>query len=290
MAVVNRNPSTMKINKFLLSILILIVSHHNVLAQQTTIRHFNLFKPVPKDQMRDMETDRPDVTESPFTVDAGHFQYETDFLKFKREKDEISSQRTFLINQADLKLGITNSTDFQIIIQTFGIKSDLDLSTGAKTTDKGIGDLTVRLKQNLLGNDGGSFSIAILPYLKFPTSQFENENRYEGGLVLPMQLKLPNDWKLGFQIEGDRLKDKYDRQMHTELLQSVTLSHEILKGLDGIAETYYTYNFKEHHFSNYLNAALQMAIARDFKVDAGLNYGIQTDAEKTYFIGTSFRF
>lgn len=28
--------------------------------------------------MRDFETDRPDVTESAYTVDAGHFQLETD--------------------------------------------------------------------------------------------------------------------------------------------------------------------------------------------------------------------
>ncbi|RZL14938.1 MAG: transporter, partial [Pedobacter sp.] len=231
----------MKINRFLLSIFILIVTHHSVTAQQSSAKHFSLFNPVPKDRMRDMETDRPDVTESPFTIDAGHFLYEADLLKFKNEKDEISSQRTFLINQADLKLGITNSTDVQIIIQSFGTKSDLDLVTGIKTNERGIGDLTIRVKQNLLGNDGGRFSIAVLPYLKLPTSHFEQENRYEGGLVIPIQLKLPNDWKLGFQIEGDRLKDKYDAQMHTELLQSVTLSHEILKRLDGIAETYYTY-------------------------------------------------
>lgn len=280
----------MKINKFLLSISIVTMTCHSIFAQELVVKHSNLFKPVPKERMRDMETDRPNITESPFTVDAGHFQYEADVFKFKNEKDEISSQRTFLINQANLKLGITNSTDFQIIFQMFGSKNDIDQATGIKTTESGVGDLTLRVKQNLLGNNGGRFSIAILPYLKIPTSHFEQDNRYEGGLVVPMQLKLPHDWKLGFQIEDDRLKDKYEAQMHTELLQSVTISHEIIKGLDGMAETYYSYNIKEHHIANYLNAALQMSIAKDFKVDAGLNYGIQTDAEKTYFVGTSFRF
>jgi hypothetical protein len=91
-------------------------------------------------------------------------------------------------------------------------------------------------------------------------------------------------------VEGDRLKDKHENAMHTELLQSLTLGHEIVKGLDGIAETFYTYDFKAHHWSNFLNAALQMELAKDFKIDAGLNYGVQHDAEKNYFIGTSFRF
>jgi hypothetical protein len=281
---------TIKINKSLLSILVLIITCNALLAQEKDIKYSNLFKPVSKERMRDLETDRPDITESPFTVDAGHFQYETDLVKFKKEKDEISSQRTFLINQANLKLGITNSTDFQVIIQTFGTKTEHDLATGSKSVSHGIGDLTLRIKQNLLGNNGGNFSIAVLPYLKFPTSKFDQENRYEGGLVVPIQVKLPHDWKLGFQVEGDRLKDKHENYMHTEFLQSVTLSHEILKGLEGIAETYYTYDFKAHHLSNYLNAAVQMSLAKDFKIDAGLNYGIQTDAEQTYFVGTSFRF
>ena len=33
---------------------------------------YNLFNPVPENLMRDLSPDRPDVTESPFTVDAGH--------------------------------------------------------------------------------------------------------------------------------------------------------------------------------------------------------------------------
>ena len=60
--------------------------------------------------------------------------------------------------------------------------------------------------------------------------------------------------------------------------------------LNGIAETFYTYDFKQHHWANFLDAAVQLELVKDFRVDAGLNYGIQSDAEKNYFIGTSFRF
>ena len=41
---------------------------------------YHLFNPVPKEKMRDFVTDRPDRTESPISVDAGHFQIETDLL------------------------------------------------------------------------------------------------------------------------------------------------------------------------------------------------------------------
>src|SRR5688572_5942243 len=38
--------------------------------------HYHLFNPTPRAQMREMSTDRPDQTESPYTVDAGHVQVE----------------------------------------------------------------------------------------------------------------------------------------------------------------------------------------------------------------------
>ena len=39
---------------------------------------YHLFAPVPRSAMRPLSTDRPDTTESPYTVDAGHFQMEMD--------------------------------------------------------------------------------------------------------------------------------------------------------------------------------------------------------------------
>src|SRR5687767_4843881 len=43
---------------------------------------YHLFRPTPRHLMRDLATDRPDVTESPYTVDAGHFQAELSFIEY----------------------------------------------------------------------------------------------------------------------------------------------------------------------------------------------------------------
>lgn len=257
-------------------------------GQKASKKDFSLFSPVPRTQMRDMETDRPDVTESPYTVDAGHFQLETDLVRTTREISELKETHTLLINQMNLKIGLTNSTAVQIGYQTYGRQSEREFDSDSKTISDGHGDFTFRIKQNIIGNDGGNFALALLPYVKFPTSRYE-DSRIEGGLIVPMQYKLPGEWNLGFQVELDRLKDKDQQSMHTEFLQTLTISHSIIKGLDGIAETYYTYDFKEHQFSNYINAALQLDVAKDFKLDAGLNIGIQQAAAKHYFIGVSYR-
>lgn len=43
---------------------------------------YSLFNPTPRLLMRPMSTDRPDKTESLYTVDAGHFQFEADLVSF----------------------------------------------------------------------------------------------------------------------------------------------------------------------------------------------------------------
>ncbi|UZT98682.1 transporter [Chryseobacterium fluminis] len=257
-------------------------------GQQTSPKNYSLFNPVPRAEMREMETDRPDVTESPYTVDAGHFQLETDLVRNTIERSDSQKTNTLLINQMNIKIGLTGSTALQIGFQTYGRQKETELDSGTKTLTEGPGDLTLRIKQNILGNNDGNFALALLPYVKLPTSRFE-DSRFEGGLIVPMQYKLPGEWNLGFQVELDRLKDQDQNAMHTEFLQTLTVSHSITKGIDGIAETYYTYDFKSHHFSNYINAAVQMEVARDFKLDAGLNLGIQHTAAKHYFIGASYR-
>lgn len=257
-------------------------------AQQDSQKKYTLFNSVPKSLMREMETDRPDVTESPYTVDAGHIQYEADVIRLKREESEQTRTKTLLINQANVKIGITASTAIQIGFQSYGVQNETDKKSGDISKTRGFGDITLRIKQNITGNNNGNFVMALLPYANIPSSQYDDESRFEYGLIVPMLYKFAGEWNLGFQVEVDRLKDQDLPEMHTEFLQTLTISHPLTKSIDGIAETYYTYDFKAHEFSNYINAALQMEVAKNFKLDAGLNYGLQHHAEKHYFIGFSY--
>jgi len=249
-------------------------------------KSYSLFRPVPKAQLREMETDRPDVTESPITTDAGHFQVETDLYRLEKTKGEQELTTQFF-NQANLKLGIGRSTAVQLVVESYTLNKTQ--SGGEIERNHGFGDLTLRIKQNLLGNDKGNFAIALLPYLKFPTARAQEDDQYEGGLIVPMALKFSGEWKLGMQIEMDRLQLEQGDGYKTQILESLTISHPLCKKLDAIAETYYTYDIQGHEWNNFLNAALQFELAKDIKLDGGLNYGLQHEAMKSYFLGLSFR-
>ena len=81
---------------------------------------FHLFNPVPKEKMRDFATDRPDRTESPITVDAGHFQIETDFIVMNQDKTTVAGQEIktsgFGVMVSNLKAGLTDNIDFQVVL------------------------------------------------------------------------------------------------------------------------------------------------------------------------------
>gem|GEM_PF-5119181 len=51
---------------------------------------FHLFHPTPTEWMREFSTDRPDQTESPHTVDAGHFQIEVDAVTAEFDRDRTN--------------------------------------------------------------------------------------------------------------------------------------------------------------------------------------------------------
>lgn len=258
-------------------------------AQQAKTGKYFLFRPVPKSQMREMATDRPGITETPITVDAGHFQYETALINYGIERAEGIKTKTYTINDLDFHVGLTNSTALQLMLDSYIVEEEQERSTGKKIRNEGLGDLTFRLKQNLRGNDGGNFSIALLPYFTLPTARNSDNNKVEAGLMLPMEFKLPAEWTLGLQLEVDRLKDKDKNALHTEVLQAISLSHSVIGALDGVAETYQTYEFKKHQWTNYVNAALQYAVNSNCKFDAGLSYGLQHDAQRSFFLGLAYR-
>lgn len=261
-----------------------------VVANAQNKSQYNLFKPTPVNELREFETDRPTIIESPLTVDAGHIMYETDLIRLETQKTETEDNRQWLFNNANIKLGLTNSTDFQVFIESYGIERSKGLSTGERQTMQGFGDIRLRIKQNIVGNDKGNFALSVLPYIKFPTNKYSDNKKYEGGLIVPMEVKLPGEWKLELQVEADRLKDEDDDSYHTELMQGAGVSHKFGEKLEAFAETYYTYDFKKHHIYNFLNAELQYELSDHFLIDGGVYYGIQKHAAHNYFAGAAFRF
>lgn len=261
---------------------------------------YNLFKPVPKDLMREMSTDRPDQTESPYTVDAGHFQVEWNAFGFTRDRKNVEHSGERVDNYQYLapnfKMGLTNRIDLQFVFDGYQIQNERSRDEDGrifKETRQGAGDITSRLKINVFGNDGGKVALGVMPFVKFPTNQ-ENlgNNDVEGGLIIPVAVELPHGWGMGFMTEIDILRDEGVDHYHTEFLNTITFSHDIIGNLGGYMEFAANVNTEDaSKWAGQIDMGMTYGIGDNIQIDWGVNIGVTRAADDVQpFVGVTFRF
>ena len=259
--------------------------------------HYTLFNPTPRELMREMNTDRPDKTESPYTVDAGHFQVEADVLNYSY--DHYNPARTdtrvetVSIAPMNLKVGLCNDVDLQLVLETYESVRTHDFATGTVQNNRGFGDVLVRMKWNAWGNEGGATAFAVMPYLKLPTSQDNlGNNSVEGGVIFPFALELPAGWSMGLMTQLDLVHDVSGSGHHPEFLNSVTFGHDIIGELAGYAEFFSAVSTESgSDWIGTVDVGLTYGLTRDIQLDGGVSIGVTRAADDINpFIGISWRF
>jgi hypothetical protein len=240
---------------------------------------FSLFDPVPADQLRSFATDRPTKSDSPYTVDAGHFQVEMDAVNWSYHRDSLAktTSSNLLILDPALKAGIAPDMDIEFDLVPVTLNHTHDRNDGTRSSSVGFGDLVTRLKLNVIGNDHGNEVLAIVPYVKAPTAcDGCGNNHWEGGATLPFILILPSDWTLNVTNEADLQENADPHGMHMNYQSLINLSHPLL--LDSLTAygEFWTDTDRDHGMRRQysLDFALAWLAAVDFQVDAGINLGL----------------
>jgi hypothetical protein len=257
---------------------------------------YNLFHPTPRELMREMSTDRPDQTESPYTVDAGHFQVEMDFANatFDHDKSRGGDVKTEVWGVAplNLKLGLLNNVDIQFLLDPYVDVRVEDRVANTVDNASGFGDLQTRLKINLWGNDGGKTAFGIMPFIKWPLPESSLRNgRTEGGVIFPLSVELPAGWGMGLMTEFDFVTDGaggYD----TEYFNTITFGHDIVGNLGGYVEFVALVTPESgEDWQGQVDAGFTYGLNKNTQLDFGCNFGV-TDSAPDFnpFLGFSFRF
>jgi hypothetical protein len=251
-----------------------------------------LLNRVPTEQMRSFSTDRPTKSNVPYTVDAGHFQYETDLVNFTRQAIGAARTDTLLVPNPTFKVGVTNNADVEVNVPFAGVHT-YGTATPSSTL-WGIGDTFVRSKINLWRNDGGNTAAAIIPYVKAPSAPIGIGNgAVEGGLIGPVAFSLPNSFTLLLVPEIDVLKDSLGSDYHGNYVFDVNLSREVVKNVTAYVELWSDYNADPTATARLMSfdVALAWAFLPNTQVDVGANFGLTsaTPAVQVY-AGLSQRF
>jgi hypothetical protein len=253
---------------------------------------YSLFNPTPSGLLRELAADRPDKTESPYTVDAGHLQLEMDFANFTADSQEDTRLRSWNLAPINLKVGLLNNVDLQIIFGGYVRACTTDKVGNGRTIQSGVGDLVARLKINFWGNDGGKVAFAVLPFVKFPTSTGDVGNgAWEGGVIFPLAIQLPLAFEVGMETGVNFPRDeRHDYQ--AEFINSITVGHSIAGKLSGYIEFFSSATTEPHAgLVATADAGLLYALGENIQIDGGCNFGLTGSADDfNPFTGITIRF
>lgn len=257
---------------------------------------YTLFDPTPDSALRDFNPDRPTKITGPFTVDAGRWQIETDFLSYTLQRGSGTSTETWQALDPVLKLGLTNSVDLELMVPGLLLDRISRESTGRTLSrDLGTGDPTLKAKVNLFGNDGGDVAFALVPYITVPSGDRHfGAGQMQGGLLAPLYLALPRDFKLTLQTEVDALANEKSPGTHAAFTNIASLSHTVpgVKDLTAFVEFYSAISTEAGGSDTYtFDTALAYLVEPNTQLDLGANIGLNRDApDYQLYSGIAHRF
>lgn len=238
---------------------------------------------------REMSTDRPDATESPYTVPAGRWQIELSVVEHSRDDaGGVSGRETSWLG-ANVKLGLGRNLDLQLVVNPYVRRVEPGVSTPAA----GVGDLQVRAKLSLIGNDGGPVAFALMPFVTVPSGASAISNGHvEGGLILPVAVStLPLGLDLGMMAEVDVNRTATDQTYGLNLGHTITVGYTLPAGYGAFLEYAGSAALSTGRaYLGFLDTGITFRPAGTIQFDAGVRLGIIGAAEDlVLFAGLSFR-
>ena len=257
---------------------------------------YTLFNPTPDDQLRPFSTDRPGKTHSSLTVDAGHFQLESDFWNYTwdRFSRDRTTTRAYSVTNPFLKLGVTNWAEIEIQVPTYNRLSVRSRNGAGNLRARGFGDLLIGGKINLFGNDKGDQALALYPLIKLPTAaRGLGNNMVEYSINVPYTIALPARFSVTFEPAVGLLRNLNKQGYHADYQLLANLNRPIIgetvtAALEIAAEFTTDHNIRRRYT---IDPSLQWLITPALQLDVGAYIGLNKDApDYNPYIGISFRY
>jgi len=273
----------------LLSLTVTLLSTMTAGAQDKSA--YNLFNPTPTKLMRDLSADRPDGTESPYTVDAGRYQIELSFIDYTRNDDNGVKTDSFTVFDTNIKAGLTHNMDLQIVFGTY-VQEETDGPGTTETRDEGFSDIQLRLKINLWGNDGGETAFGIMPFIKLPSSNDVSNDRVEGGIASMLAWNVAENWGLGFMTEFDAVYDENDNDYDFQFIHTLVLGFDVVGPVGAYVEYIGVLNTEtDNDYQAIFSTGITYAINNNLLLDVGTQIGLtQAADDMNMFTGLTWRF
>lgn len=237
--------------------------------------------------LRELTTDRPDATESPYTIDAGRVQIEVDAASHTRDRRDGVRTTEWVVAPFNLRYGLTPRTELAFIVTPY-----LEVGTrernGPRTALRGFGPTVFRTKLNFFGNDGGGTALGLIADVKVPTAADGLDNdKVEGALTFPVAYGLGWGWDGAAMTSVEFVHTDAGRR--AVWVNTITFARELAPELGGFLE--FTSAAGDGTHVATFNAGLTRRLGPRVQLDCGVNVGLSRAApDLTVFAGVARKF
>lgn len=216
----------------------------------------------------------------PFTIEPGRFSIEYSPVYYVREREPGVRVQTWSM-PITFKLGVLQNLDVHVGFDPIihGREDDRDSATRIITS--GFGDVIVRGKYNLWGNDGDTdTALAVMPFVQIPTERIDGSRPIAFGVFMPFAWSVWEgfeiDWTPGFA--GVRGIDT-SRQVF-EFTSDVTFNQELAEHVTGFVEFASAITSERGQgWVGLVGAGLTFDVTDDLVIEPAVHFGITSAAE-----------
>lgn len=261
-------------------------------AEPEQERPYSFLNPTPREFRRPLTADRPDATESPYSLNAGALQLELSFAEYTFDDNAAGQSDTVDVAPFLLRYGLTENTDLQLTWTPYSTTS------GDAGDADGIGDIGLRLKVNIYGNDRGPLAVGVLPFVTFPTGEDEiGSGNVEGGVIIPVSYDLSEviaeGWGVGGQVQFDFSEDSDGEGTVGGFAHTLVLGIPVSERIGLYAEYIGEIALEQgDDYSPFFSTGATYAIDDDTQLDLGVVSGLDNDdtEDLRIFAGVTLRF
>ncbi|GAA3923887.1 transporter [Hymenobacter algoricola] len=251
-------------------------------------RDYTLFRPVPRDSLQELRPDRPGVSESPFTVDPGHFQVESDLLRLLNKRAPDHRERDLHFNHVLLKLGLTMRTDVQVQLDSYSWQKQWNEQQQPERR-QGFGDLTVRVKRSLAGEHGKPDALAVMALVRLPVGSAVGTRAAEYGLMVPYSHDFSKELNVQIQLRSELNYDDAASRRFVLLGPSTAIDYEFSPFWSAFAEVAGQWDVRQTAWQASVNVGPQLHLSNNLILDGGAHLALTPATDHEYFLGFSFR-
>lgn len=235
-------------------------------------------------------TDRPTRANAVCTVPKGDVQIEADVVNYTRLRQSGAAADIFVYTNPTVKYGLSDASDFEVNWAPW-IEVEVETAQGRLRTS-GVGDLFVRYKRRLTDPDA-RIGLSLIPFVKAPTARSGIGNeRWEGGLIAPINTTLPGGVSLTFGPQLDLLAEADGTGRRLGLTNVINVSKSFGKAtLYGEFWSFNDFAAETGGDQRTLDFAVAYLLAPRLQIDVGANIGVSANTPNLQLVaGVAHRF